>query len=133
MADALFISGSPEYDGDKWYTNDPLAVDLLVTDPDGGSLAATVTAELVGYEDGVTEDSVTASTGTDGEVTVSLTASDVGLYEVQAAAATSSRNGRSLIGVVSAIEDSSVPIPGSGALNTDYTLIDNAISETTLG
>lgn len=97
MADALFITGTIDYDGSDWYVEDPLYVKVTVEDPDGAALGnADVTVALVGKEDAV-EATKTVKTDENGAASLSLTTSEVGVYEVIAGAKTSSRKGYAAI------------------------------------
>jgi len=104
MADALFITGSVDYDGSDWFTDDPLVVDVELTDPDGGALSgADVTVALVPYDGDSTEALKTVQAGADGTVSVSLTAGAPGIYRIQAGAQTSDRQGYADIGAEEAV------------------------------
>jgi hypothetical protein len=82
-------------DGDRWYVEDPLSIDLTVTDPDGGTLSdADVTVALIPDDDpDAVEDEKTVTTGASGEVSTSLAATETGAYTVVAGATAGNRRG----------------------------------------
>jgi chitodextrinase len=92
---ALEITGTTSMDGDRWYVEDPLSIDLTVTDPDGGTLSdADVTVALIPDDDpDAVEDEKTVTTGASGEVSTSLAATETGAYTVVAGATAGNRRG----------------------------------------
>jgi hypothetical protein len=125
MADALFISGSIDYDGSDWFTDDPLAVEVQVKAPDGSALSgADVTVALVPYDSDSTEALKTVQTGADGKASVSLTATTPTIYRIQAGAQTSDRQGYADIGSEDAVPKPPFAIGAAtvdGELNLDLT------------
>jgi len=125
MADALFITGSVDYDGSDWFTDDPLVVDVQVKPPDGSALSgADVTVALVPYDGDTTEALKTVQTGADGKASVSLTATTPGIYRIQAGAQTSERQGYADIGAEDAVPKPPFAIGAAtvdGELNLDLT------------
>lgn len=108
MADALFITGSVDYDGSDWFTDDPLVVDVQVKAPDGSALSgADVTVALVPYDGDSTEALKTVQADADGSASVSLTASTPDIYEIQVGAQGEGREGYAQIG-----SEEAVPNPG---------------------
>lgn len=113
MADALEISGQATHDGDRWFVQDPIAVDLTVTDPSGGALSnASVTVGLIKHSDDTVEDTADATTDSEGTVSVSLTTTEATIYDIVASASTGSRQGYAQIAVEDAAEQPPIDIPG---------------------
>lgn len=135
MADALFITGSVDYDGNDWFTDDPLSVEVTVEDPSGAALGnADVTVALVPYDGDTTEALKTVSTDAGGKASVSLTASSVGIYRIQVGAQTSEREGYADIGAEDAVPKPPFAIgtaedtTTAGALDTDLTESDHSLT-----
>lgn len=115
---------------------DPFFVDVAVRDKNGdvvSSPAVNVTA--IDYDGTEPKQTVTDVAGTDGTITMSLSVPAVGLWEVYAKAETSDQ-----IGTTQAERIYVAEAPGlidpldsvSGGLITDYTITNNALTETTL-
>jgi hypothetical protein len=113
MADALEISGQATHDGGRWFVQDPIAVDLTVTDPDGDALSnASVRVGLIKHSENTVEDTADVTTSADGTASVSLTATEVAIYDIVASASTGSRQGYADIATENAVEQPPIQIPG---------------------
>jgi len=94
-----------------------------------------VNATAKDYDGQEADQTVTDAANTNGEITLSLSVPSAGAWEVYAKAETSTQVGTTRAGFILVAESPGLTDPSdlvSRALITDYTLTNNAITETTL-